>query len=235
MFSAYDNIKAGLSLKEDGNMKCSTEDAEDTSFKNRELFFKKQGLDNKDVVSAGLVHGGQAAVIGSDSRGKSVAGYDALITDQPGAILTVTVADCLPLYFYDRAKQAIALAHAGWRGVLTPITKNVLAALATHYGSRPADIEVFIGPHLQKCHFTVKEDVASQFVAYPSLISRSDKIYIDLAGIVRQQLIEAGVRSEQIRSSDECTYELADKYFSYRRDGGELQTMIAYLRINPIV
>jgi len=88
---------------------------------------------------------------------------------------------------------------------------------------------VLIGPHIRACHFEVKEDVAQQFAAYPEFVRRGSKISIDLAGIVRRQLLAAGLAPSNIAISEECTYEIPDQYFSYRRDGGELRVMAAYV------
>jgi YfiH family protein len=229
MFTAAANIISGLSLKSDGNMTVYPNPGDQRPARNRQKFFHRLGLNTEAVTALQLVHGNKVAAVDGGSRGKLLTGYDALITNQPGVILTITVADCLPLYFYDQRKKIIALAHAGWRGVLAEISKNVVAAFISHYDSSPADLEVFIGPHLQACHFEVQDDVASQFSAYSEFIISRDKIFIDLAGIVRHQLLRAGVTAANIRVSEECTYERPDKYFSYRRAGGELRVQVAYL------
>ena len=154
---------------------------------------------------------------------------DALITDKGKYLLTITVADCLPVYFYDQKKKVVAIAHAGWRGVVSKIAAAVISAFVKNYGSTPSDLEVFIGPHIRDCHFEVKADVASQFES-SDLVLRGGKTYIDLAGAVRKQLVGSGVSDLNIRVSSECTSCLNKKYFSFRRDKPqELETMIAYI------
>lgn len=230
MFLNEDNLLFGLSSRLDGNMKLTARPGDEKPRQNRERFFLSRNLDNKNVISAGLVHGNKVAVVTAADRGRILDGYDALITDHPGLLLTVTVADCLPLYFFDPKNRVIALAHAGWRGVLTGLAARVIAVFKERYNSVPGDSQVFIGPHIQKCHFEIKEDVARQFSEYLDfIIRRESRIFIDLAGVIRAQLLTAGLVLSQIKISPDCTYEDPDKYFSYRRDGGELQAMVAYL------
>ncbi|MBN2854587.1 peptidoglycan editing factor PgeF [Patescibacteria group bacterium] len=220
-FTDNHNLDLGISDKKDGPMKSSLD--------NRLLFFKNKNLDHKIIVSAGLVHKNRVVVVDGIDKSKSIPDCDALITNQNKYLLTITIADCLPIYFYDKSKKIIALAHAGWRGVVSNIAWEVINVFISHYNSKPNDIEVFIGPHIKDCHFEVKDDVASQFKTSDSIII-NQKIYINLAKIVREQLFELGLRDDNIKITEECTYCLSDKYFSYRRDKPEeLETMIAYI------
>lgn len=215
------NLLIGISEKKDGPMKDSSE--------NRLRFFKKQGLDNKIIVSAGLAHKNKVIIIDNISKSETIPDCDALITDRPNYFLAITVADCLPIYFYDRNKKVIAIAHAGWRGVVSKIAGGVIDKFISRYYSDLRDIEVFIGPHLKDCHFEVKNDVASQFKVSDYIV-RDKKIYINLAAAVKNQLVEAGVSSHNIKISSECTYCLPNKYFSFRRDKPkEIEAMIAYI------
>lgn len=229
MFKESSHIIAGISTKVDGNMKLDSSSVSDPAAYNRQLFFNRRGFNDRPIISAGLVHGRRVAVIQATDPGGTVPGYDALITDRKGVMLTITVADCLPLYFYDPVKSVIAIAHAGWRGILDNIGGEVAASFKKNYGSQLSNIQVVIGPHLQKCHFEVQDDVASRFAANQEFIIKTDRTFIDLSGLVRRQLVSAGLADNNIRVSGECTYCLTDKYFSYRRDKGELKTMISYI------
>ncbi len=220
-FTGNQNLYIGISEKKDGPMKNSSA--------NRLLFFKNHNLDNKIIVAAGLVHENKVVVVDDINESESILDCDALITNQTKYLLTVTIADCLPIYFYDKNKKVIALAHAGWRGVVSKIAEEVIKVFISHCHSNPNDIEVFIGPHIKDCHFEVKDDVASQF-KISDFIHREGKIYINLAKIVKDQLLQSNINNNNISISEECTYCLNDRYFSYRRDNPqELETMIAYM------
>jgi YfiH family protein len=221
----------GLSEKADGNMKLSSDKFGQQCRENREQFFRRLGLSDKNVISAGWQHGHKVTAVPSGEPGKILSDSDALITDQPGLVLILIVADCLPLYFYDPIQRVIALAHAGWRGIESNIAAAVIQDFIDKYHSRPADIAVFVGPHIKKCHFEVKADVISIFAAYPeAIVNRDGKTYLDLAGVVRRQLLNVGLRENNIDVSSDCTYCLSDKYFSFRRDHPqELEAMLAYM------
>lgn len=162
---------------------------------------------------------------------------DAVITDKPGLILTVTVADCFPVYFFDPGKNIIALAHCGWRGTVGELAVKTL----TEMGSKPTDVSVGIGPGIQACHFEIQPDILSDFKKYPEAIltsftavngvsNRNPKIFIGLPKIITEQLKKIGVKSKNIESCGECTFHRAEKYFSYRRDHPKyVNAMIAYL------
>lgn len=220
-FNDLQNLYLGISKKQDASMK--------NDFKNRLSFFKNKGFDDKVIISANLVHKDRVVIVDELKENEDILACDALITNNKKQLLSLTVADCLPIYFYDQEKQVIALAHAGWRGVLAGIAKGVVDKFINHYQSKPENILVFIGPHIQKCHFEVKDDVFSQF-AEKYLVRREDKIYIDLSQVVFDQLLSSGLSSWNIKISDDCTFCLDKDYFSYRRDKPEeLETMIAYL------
>jgi len=220
-FSINQNIHLGLSAKADGSMKNSSA--------NRRAFLKHKNLDKKIVVSAGLIHGNKVTVVNGGGENITISDCDALITSDRRYLLTITVADCLPLYFYDNEKQVVAIAHAGWRGVVAQIAKEVVDAFVDNYGSNLKDIEVLIGPHIQDCHFEVKSDVAANFKISETVI-RNKKTYINLAGAVTKQLLDLGLLQTHIQVSSECTFCSHDKYFSWRRDKPrELETMVAYI------
>lgn len=217
----HKDLYLGISEKEDGSMKDSSE--------NRLSFFKKIGLDDKIIISAGLVHGDKVLVVDDFYNNQSVEGYDALITSRDDILLTITIADCLPIYFYDKNKKIIALAHAGWRGVISNIASRVIEVFVNNYKSSPDDIDIFVGPHIRNCHFEIQKDILDKFNE-SALLRKNNKILVDLSKVVKNQLIELGVNKNNINISDECTHCLENKYFSYRRDRLQgLKTMVAYL------
>lgn len=175
-FISHQNIYLGISNKKDGPMKSSLE--------NRFLFFKNKGLADKNTISAGLADSNKVIVVDDIDTSQRIENCDALITNQSQYLLTITVADCLPIYFYDKNKNIIALAHAGWRGVLLNITQAVIDVFLNHYDSNLEDLEVYIGPHIKDCCFEVKNDVLNQFKS-AHCITIGEKTYINLASAVK--------------------------------------------------
>lgn len=219
----------GLSEKSDGQMKIYPDD-NGLALDEREKFLSRVGLELKNVVSADLVHGNQVAVVGESDKGKIILATDGLITATPNLILTVTVADCLPVYFFDEEKQVIALAHAGWRGLVKNIMATVVSKMKGEFGSDPKNIIVNVGPHIRDCHFVIGSEVARQFTQYQQLITKKDdQLFLNLSAVAKEQLIQAGILSDHITISPECTYDLPAKYFSYRRDKpSRVEAMLAY-------
>ena len=223
-FTASLNLIFGLSEKSDGPMK--------NNLTNQRAFFERKNLNTRKIINVQLTHGNNVLIIDSQTEKNTLTDCDALITVDKNCLLTLTVADCLPIYFYDQQKQVVALAHAGWKGVLNGIAQKTVLSLINNFNCNPADIKIFIGPHIQKCHFEVQDDVASQF-ASKYVIKTNGKKYIKLANAVKDQLIKTGILANNISISPECTYCLNNKYFSWRREHDKiLKTMIAYIGLN---
>jgi YfiH family protein len=235
MSFAFDEIKWGLSEKKDGPMKLYFDGAlDEAALRNREKFFSTLGVDLNNIVSADLAHGNNVAVVEKTDGGRVITDTDALVTKEPGMFLTVTGADCVPIYFYDPKCRVVGLAHAGWRGVVKNIAAAIIGTMERKYGSDPADIFVCIGPHIRSHHFEVKEDVAKEFALYPDRVLKpEDKILIDLGGVVKDQLVAAGVNENNIEIDQACTFCENEKYFSFRHDKPpKLQAMVAYIGLH---
>lgn len=210
----------GLSQVIDGNMIL----ADKASSGRLALFQKKQNFPKK-LARADLIH---SVKVLSVSRSGLLVNCDGLMTDKAGLTLALTAADCAPIFIYDNRLARIALLHAGWRGVADGILKNGLKSLLNK-GSRLADLHLFIGPHLRVCHFEIGSDLVEVFKDYPQAIKRQqNKFYLNLSLVLKKQALQAGLSSEQIKISRECTYCSVKKYYSYRRQGEPLRTMIAY-------
>lgn len=212
-FKNHKNILAVMSEKKDGSMKLLGSIRDE---KNRNDFFLQCGIDGKKIVAANLVHGNDAVIVNNKSS-RIVNGADALVTRE-NIFLSLTVADCIPVYFYDEKNKIIGLAHAGWRGVIGEVIKNTLLEVM-RLGAEVETISVVLGPGIKECHFEVQKDVSDKFKKYPQFIKRKrKKIFIDLFGIIKKQLLDFGIRKGNIFTSPECTFEDEKRYFSYRRD-----------------
>lgn len=224
-------ILKGVSEKINGNMKVYAGTSGELANLNRSNYLKKAGLKSEDLILTGLVHGNKVAVVGEKEKGMIIPQHDALITNAPGVILGTTGADCLPIFFWNKQKTIIGIAHAGWHGVERKTVEEVIKVLVGKYDCLMEDIVVEIGPHILDCHFEVQMDVVNVFSAYPKCLKKvGGKNYFSLQCIVKEQLVVLGLNSENIIMTKECTYCNADKYFSYRRDKPEeIEAMLAYI------
>lgn len=228
LFEDKEGVIAAISEKKDGSMRIYIDGRND---KNRQSFLEKCGIKKEKVFSAGIVHG--ACVKTVDKYAPLIIdGADALVTKDKVA-LSVTVADCIPVYFYVKNSKIIALAHAGWRGILGGIIENTLSEIS-RLGGRGNDIEVVLGPGLRACHFEIKRDILGQFKKYSRhIINRDDKIFVDLFGIIREKLTSEGVLRSNIFESGECTFCDKNKFYSFRRDKPkETEAMMAIIGLS---
>lgn len=232
-FKQFPEITAALSEKKDGSMKVFSEQSDEQKINNanREKLFREQGIAPDRVAVADLVHGTAVAVLsGENAGGGVVPATDALVTAEKNLFLSVTVADCLPVFFYDPVAEAIGIAHAGWRGIVSGVLRQTVASLRD-CGAHTENISVAIGPGIQKCHFEIGTDIFPQFASFEKYITRKNgKIFVDLQGIAREQLENLGISAERIEASPLCTFCEPDRFFSYRRDKPEaIKVMVAVI------
>ncbi len=217
-FESFKNLKYGISEKNDGSMSLS-------ETKNRRIFFESRGLSGNQTVSAKQTHSDLVLNVTQKDIGSFSLTADSLITYSLNLFLTVTVADCFPIYFYNPKTNQVALAHSGWQGTV----KNIAGKTAGKMSGDPADILAGIGPGIQKCHFEIKKDILKEFAGFPETVIRTpEKIFVDLPAIITSQLQRAGIKS--IESYGECTYCKAEKYFSHRREKSvTVKPMLAFI------
>jgi len=98
-----------------------------------------------------------------DSRGQAERAGDALMTSEPGILLTIRTADCLPVLLVDKRLRAIAAIHAGWRGALARVIEKTVGEMRRAFGSRPADLLAVLGPAIGRCCYEVGDEVVDAF------------------------------------------------------------------------
>ena len=190
---------------------------------------------NGKIVRTHQTHGTNIALV--DENTGVLDDVDGLITNVPGLILTTYFADCVPLLFYDPVAGAIGNAHAGWRGCAENMAEKMVNAMTNHFGSKPCNILVGIGPSISAVHFQVGQDVVEKFKNTLPFSSdfvynspeHKNKFYIDLWQICCQALILAGISPENIEVAGLCTFENKDLFFSHRRDGLARGSMVGMI------
>jgi YfiH family protein len=149
---------------------------------------------------------------------------DALLEDQPGSVVAVKTADCIPILLVDERRRAVAAVHAGWRGTATRIASKAVAAMAGRFGTRAEDLHAAIGPGIGKCCYEVGPEVAAQF-------GWQGRGHIDLAAANRRQLEESGVTPRRIYASNLCTMCRGEEFDSFRRDQSAAGRMYSFAGI----
>lgn len=144
---------------------------------------------------------------------------DALVAFAAGQVCAVLTADCLPVFFCDRAGSRVAVAHAGWRGLAGGVLEATVQALEAD----PADLLAWLGPAIGPAVYEVGAEVAAAFKAslgadFPAAFTpREDRWLLDLYAAARLQLAAAGLR--EVHGGGLCTYSDPARFFSHRRDG----------------
>ncbi|MDI6778416.1 MAG: peptidoglycan editing factor PgeF [Patescibacteria group bacterium] len=219
LFKKHKTLQTYFSQKLDGSMKLTnnSEILRKIS-RNRSAYFLKNNIDPSKVVSAEIVHGSRVKIVGNDEGGKTIGGADGLIARSKDVYLSITSADCLPIFLFEPEKEIVGMVHAGWRSLANNILPNAIEKMKD-IGSIPKNILAGIGPAICQKHYEVGPEVAGKFSDYPSaILEENTKIFLNFKKIAELQLLESGFKKENIEVSPECTFELSEKYFSARRD-----------------
>jgi YfiH family protein len=246
------------------NLGMTPQDSRAAVERNRKLFLQALGAIHDDGgawPSVGMRQVHSSGIHRVDELPAQPLQGDGLITNRPGIVLAVRVADCLPVLMADPVRRAVGAFHAGWRGTLARIVEKGVGEFRRQFGSDPADMKAAIGPGIHRCCYEVSEDFRDKFRAqfpyadglfeevfssdpvrrkYPLLFMNQRApghgepprtAHLDLVEANRRQLLEAGVRQENIWTSDLCTSCRTDLLFSHRREKGVTGRMVGAIGI----
>lgn len=190
---------------------------------------------------------------------------DGMITDEPGMLLAIQTADCIPVLVADRKERAVAGFHAGWRGTLKRIVENGVGRMRLAFGSRPEDLVAAIGPGIGACCYSVGDEVLEEFESqftyaaelfsevhdtnpvrekYPLLFltarapghgNLGPGLHLDLVEANRRQLLDVGLKADAISVVGDCTSCHTHRYFSYRAEQGFTGRMLSVIGIRSQV
>ena len=186
---------------------------------------------------------------------------DASVTNQPGLLLGVQTADCVPILLVDPRRRVVAAVHAGWRGTLQRIVMKAIGKMQMEFATKPVDLLAALGPAIGGCCYEVGTEVASAFLArFPKAAEWFDElrtgdepdplqwltmmppghqppaknVYLDLRKANRAQLLDAGLSAKNIFVSDLCTACRRDLFFSYRKEGARSGRLLSVIGICKI-
>lgn len=176
------------------------------------------GTDHRAWHLMRQVHGAEVGVVDADTPiGAELRGVDALVTSEPDRVLVVLTADCLPVLIAGRA--AIAVVHAGWRGVVADVAGRTIGELIAR-GEDPGSLAVAVGPAIGGCCYEVGPEVADRVAdVAPGAVTAptSDgRPHVDLVAALRRRLHDLGV--PEPTSVGPCTRCGPGAWFSHRRD-----------------
>lgn len=163
------------------------------------------GFQHASLCIAEQVHGAEVAVV-SGPQDQIIPGTDGIISNTPGLLLGIYVADCCAVYLADPHSGAFGVVHSGKKGSELGITAKAIEKMREHFGTQPADLQVQLSPCIRP-------------PAYES----------DFAALIRQQAIDAGVPAYQVHDTGVCTSSDLQRFYSYRMEKGRTGRMLALL------
>ena len=234
------------------NLGFSPSDTRENVLENRRRFLHALGVDSAaQLVTLRQIHSSLVRRVGiTDAAREPARPGDGMMTSEPGLLLAIQTADCIPVLVADTKRKAVAAFHAGWRGTLKRIVETGVGRMRLEFGSRPEDLVAAVGPGIAACCYAVGEEVRSEFESQfsyaPELfheVSDSDpirekypllfltqrapghsnlgpQIHLDLMEANRRQLLDAGLQAEAIMVIGDCTQCQNNRYFSYRAEQG---------------
>lgn len=215
----------------------SIQDSTENISENYRRLQKAIGCESRRRYLSHQVHGScvvdtrTSTVTDTIHGGIEIGQADALSSDDPETLVSVRVADCVPVLLADRITGQVAAVHAGWRGVIAGV---VLEALKRF--NRPSNVLAAIGPSISIDAFEVGIEV---FRSFESVFGRNtpgrpsprgpDYAHLDLRQCLILQMLDVGVPDKQIDLTDRCTFTHAREFFSHRRDNGLTGRMAAII------
>ena len=226
------------------NLSYTRGDEKDAVDENFRRIAKVLHCDVGDIVCSDQTHTVNLRVVSRQDGGKGIlkpkdyTDVDGLLTNEPGLVLATFYADCVPLYFVDTKRKAIALAHSGWRGTVSRMGRCVTEKMKEVYGTDPKDLVAAIGPSICQSCYEVSDDVADAFAGEFRGDGQADEILLSKGGGKYQLdlwraneivLTEAGIPAAQIQVTDICTCHNSEYLFSHRASHGKRGNLGAFL------
>ncbi len=223
----------------------------------RDLVCAKQ-VHGSHVECVGEKDKGRGALTYEDA----IVDTDAFITDSRNVPLAIFTADCLSIFLHDFSIPAIGIVHAGWRSIYKGIVIKTINLMIEKFNIHTSQLQIGFGPSIKECCYEVGREFnplweISGFqpgdergflqdgrqprpsgrggsIDYfaQALIERDQHYYLDLAGIVKKQLLGFGVKQEYIFDSQICTFCRSGDFFSYRRQGASSGRMMSVIMLN---
>lgn len=210
----------GVSQNEYASLNCSRFSGDDPLRVDVNCKRIVEAMDSERLISLKQVHSRNVFIVDRTWTGREYAEGDGMVTTDPGVVLAVMTADCVPVLFADSGNRVVGAAHAGWKGALSGITDNVVKEMCM-LGAERGSITAAIGPAIQQASYEVGQEFMRHFMTSDGNRCKQffhfDKkgIRFDLPGYIAAHLVEQGISHIDYLPQD--TYSMEQEFFSYRR------------------
>ncbi len=223
------------------NLGFNTEDSAHNVEANRSTLSRTFDVPPHLFLTVQQVHGSDLLVIDEPnpdlSHFQQVA-CDGIVTNQPGVLIGVLVADCYPVVLFDPVNQVVAAVHVGWRGAAAGILPKAVRTMVALFGSQPENLRAAIGPGIGAHKYEVDRPVRDAFRKGGGdwdAIAREQELgrwHLDLRESSQLQLQQAGLPAAHIEATAECTCCHRELFFSHRRDKGITGRQAGFIMLN---
>jgi len=240
-------VRAGFTTRNGGvsrppynslNLGFNTDDVRYNVEGNRSTLVRAFDLQPHQLLTVKQVHGTDVLVL--DQSNPDLSHFlnvecDAVITNQPGIMIGVLVADCYPVLLYAPERRAAGVVHVGWRGAASGILKKTVQAMQSSFGCRPGELLAAVGPGIGAHKYEVDRPVRDAFrqgSGHWEEIAEEVALgswRLDLRKSCLLQLADAGLPDSALDAAEECTCCHREMLFSYRRDGGQTGRQLGFL------
>ena len=199
------------------NVSYSTGDDPDNVTANRGLV--ADAMAGGPLVILKQVHSNRVVTVEAGPLPDNTIEADALVTRRADVLLGVLTADCAPLLFLDHHAGVIGAAHAGWKGAVTGIVENTIAAMEA-LGAQRRRIYFDIGPTISGDNYEVGPDFMREALAINPLAENAffrpegGREHFDLPRFLWNDALRAGL--SEVGSRNACTYTDPTRFFSHR-------------------
>lgn len=222
------------------NLGFNTEDHRSSVEGNRSTLARAFGIPPHHLLTVKQVHGSDLLLL--DEVNPDLSHFlnlecDAIVTNQPGIMIGILVADCYPVILFDPVRKVAAAVHVGWRGAAGGILARTLKAMRENFNVMMHEVRAAVGPGIGGHFYEVDRPVREAFrkgSGHWEACSREvglGKWQLDLRQACRLQLLDAGLEERQIESVAECTCCHREMFYSYRRDQGQTGRQLGFVML----
>jgi YfiH family protein len=242
-------IQAGFTTRNGGvsripynslNLGLNTEDLRTHVEGNRSTIVRAFDLQPHMLLTVAQNHGNNILVVDEPNHDLShfqSVECDAIITNQPGIMLGILVADCYPVLLFDPLQRVAAAIHVGWRGAAHGILPKTIACLIKDFNVNPDSLVAAIGPGIGAHRYEVDRPVRDAFRSgtdhWNEIAKETElgKWHLDLRRSCELQLAAAGIAKSRmdVVAEDTCCHR--ELFFSYRRDNGQTGRQMGFVLI----
>jgi YfiH family protein len=225
-----DGIRHGFFTRQGGvsggiyaslNIGLGSDDDRGSVLENRERVAGQLGIGADRLVSPYQIHSPDVITVSAPFTPDADRKADALVTATPGLAIGIATADCGPLLFADPKAGVIGAAHSGWKGAVTGILQNTVAAMEA-LGATKGNITAVLGPTISQAAYEVGPEFKDRFLQehpdntrYFRPSERAQHFMFDLPAFITDKLEALGLGD--VADLALCTYADEDRFFSYRR------------------